>query len=144
MQLNEDGYSVAIKYLKYDPDWRRLVREFQEDLGAGRYDPTWQTEAAQAMEERARGDFDDFKEQEYEEFWGQKQKSDRQFLAGESSKVKLEELLKANILRAGDQLSYRRHFNRPWGDWMVEKELKVKDSLYYLCYIYLTRTDPSG
>ena len=123
--LEEDGYSVSIHYLKHNQDWRRHIREYQEDLGAGKYDPTWLAEAAEAMEERARGDFDGYKENEYEEFWGQKQKTDRSYLAGESSKIKLEELLEAGVLQPGDELSYRRHFKRDRGEWMVEKEMRV-------------------
>ena len=56
---------------------------------------------SQAMEERARGDFDDYKEGEYEEFWGQKQKLHYQARAGEAQQVRLGELLNAGVLRVG-------------------------------------------
>ncbi len=37
-------------------------------------DPEWLAQAAQAMEERAEGEFDDWKEKNFEEYWGQKAK----------------------------------------------------------------------
>ena len=124
--MNSDGYSVSLDYLKYDTEWRRHIREFQEDLGAGRYDSQWQEDAAEAMQERACGKFDSFKEEEFEAFWGQKQKADHDARAGEGSKVKLDELLGAGVLRKGDELSFRRHFARDRGDLLVEKEMKVR------------------
>ena len=127
--FNDDGYSVPITFFKYDPDWRRLVREFQEDLGAGRYEPQWQKEAAQAMEERAAGHFDKYKEDQYEAFWGQKQKPKAEDRAGDSAKIKLPELVEAGRIKVGDDLSFRRAFEKK-GDgvqerWMIEKEMKV-------------------
>ena len=122
---NEDGYSVPMKYFKYDPDWRRLVREFQEDLGAGRYEPEWLEQAAKAMEERARGDFDKFKDDEFEEFWGQKQKTPCKELAGESSSIKLEELVENGVIREGDILSYSRAICKGENRILIEKDAKV-------------------
>ena len=127
--FSEDGYSVPITYFKYDPDWRRLVREFQEDLGAGRYEPDWQKEAAQAMEERAAGKFDKYKEDQYEAFWGQKQKPKAEDRAGESAKIKLADLVEAGRIKLGDDFSFRRVFEKKGegveGKWMIEKEIKV-------------------
>ena len=62
------------EWLKYNPDWQQALRLFQADLKAGREDPQWKLEAAKAAEERAEGKFDDWKEREFEEFWGQKAK----------------------------------------------------------------------
>ena len=121
---NADGYSVPIEYFRYNPDWRRLVREFQEDLGAGRYEPEWQRQALQAMEERARGDFDEYKDNQFEEFWGQKQKKPRD-LAGESSNIKLEDLTKHGIIREGDIFSYSRVIGRGKGRVLVEKDMRI-------------------
>ena len=124
--FNEDGYSVQINYFKYDPDWRRLVREFQEDLEAGRYEPEWQEQASRAMEERAAGKFDKHKEDQFEAFWGQKQTSKRDDYAGESAKVKLSQLVGNGLIKVGDALSYRRTFRLKDRDpLMIEKELRV-------------------
>ncbi|KAL9101912.1 MAG: hypothetical protein Q9163_002878 [Psora crenata] len=122
---NEDGYSVPMEFFKYDADWRRLVREFQEDLGAGRYEPEWQEQAAQAMEERARGDFDKYKDDQFEEFWGQKQRTPWKDLAGESSKIKLEELVEEHIIREGDIFSYARTIGKGKDRVLIEKDAEV-------------------
>lgn len=127
--FNVDGYSVPMTYFRHDPDWRRLVREFQEDLGAGRYEPQWQKQATQAMEERAAGKFDKFKEDQFEAFWGQKQKVNADDRAGDSSKIKLADLVQAGRIKVGDILSFRRVFEKKGegaeGKWMIEKEIKV-------------------
>lgn len=124
VRFNDDGYSVDISFFKYDPDWRRLIREFQEDLGAGRYEPEWLQAAAQAMEERARGDFDQFKEDQFEEFWGQKQRHHSEWRAGDASKVRFGDLVQTGLFRVGDEFFYRRTFGRK-NSWMIEKEIKV-------------------
>ena len=121
----EDGYSVPMEFFKYDPDWRRLVREFQEDLGAGRYDPEWQKQAAQAMEERASGDFDDYKDGQFEEFWGQKQKVHHLDRAGEATQIKLEELVRQGIIKEGDVFSYTRAIGRKEARILIEKDMRV-------------------
>lgn len=101
------------------------MRQFQVDLGAGRYDPEWLRQAAQAMKERAEGKFDKFKEEEFEQFWGQKQKLDYHVIAGESSKVKLETLIQHGVVRVGDVWKYSRVFGRKTERVFVEKEAKV-------------------
>ena len=88
-------------------------------------DPEWQRQAKQAMEERARGDYDKFKNDEFEQFWGQKQKTNSRELAGESAQIKLEDLLKHNVLRIGDIISYGRVFGKSKDRIMVEKDIKI-------------------
>ena len=103
-----------------------MTREYQEDLEAGRYEPEWLAEAGQAMEERAAGKFDKYKEDQFEEFWGQKQKIDLRALAGDSTKTKLEQLLRDGFIKVGDEFSYRRVFGAPGAPKiMVEKDVKV-------------------
>ena len=112
--------------MRYDNDWRNGVRQFQTDLEAGRYDPEWQRQAAEAMEERAAGKFDSYKEEHFEEWWGQKQKLSYDVLAGNSTKMKLEVLVKAGLFRVGDVWSYARVFGKAKGDRMlVEKDVTV-------------------
>ena len=123
--LNPDGYSIPMNFFKYDPDFRRGIREFQEDLGSGRLDPKWQADAAQAMEERAQGKFDAYKEEQFEAFWGQKQKADHNALAGESTKIKLELLIQNDIFKVGDYFSYSRMFGRGKSGVLIEKDCKV-------------------
>ena len=122
---NDDGYSVPITYFKYDVDWRRYVREFQEDLADGRLEPEWQKQANEAIEARARGDFDKWKAEEFEEFWGQKQKTNSRELAGESAQVKLETLVKHSRIRVGDIISYARVFGKGKDRMLIEKDARV-------------------
>ncbi|KAL9094098.1 MAG: hypothetical protein Q9165_003513 [Trypethelium subeluteriae] len=60
------------EYLRYNEIFSDDVGRFLEQLERGELDPGWQAKAAEAMEMRARGDFDEWKEREYEEYWGQK------------------------------------------------------------------------
>ena len=123
--INSDGYSIPITFFKYDPDFRRGIREFQEDLSSGRLDPKWQADAAQAMEERARGEFDVYKENQFEAFWGQKQKLSHDALAGESTKIKLDLLIQNDIFKVGDYFSYSRVVGRGKSGVLVEKDCKI-------------------
>ncbi len=124
--LSSDGYSIPIDFFKYDADFRRGIREFQEDLSTGRLDPGWQEAAGAAMEERARGDFDSYKENQFEEFWGQKQKLDWKAVAGESAKLKLDVMIQNGVFKEGDYFSYSRVAGRAKARVMVEKECKVR------------------
>lgn len=115
-------------FLRYDNHWRYGLRQWQVDLEAGRLDPEWQRQAAQAVKERAEGKFDKFKEQQFEQFWGQKQKMDTTLVAGESSKVKLETLIQHGVVRVGDIWKHSRVFKiKDGGERLfVEKEARVR------------------
>ncbi|PGH09949.1 hypothetical protein AJ79_05565 [Helicocarpus griseus UAMH5409] len=114
-------------FVRYSNNWRDAVRQFQLDLQTGRYDPEWQRQAAEAMEERADGQFDKFKEEQFEEFWGQKQKLDHAVIAGESSKVKLATLVENGVVRIGDVWRYSRVFGK--GEkLLLEKEARIVES----------------
>ena len=120
-------------------DFRHGIRMYQQDLEAGRYDPEWLRQAAQAMDRRAKGDFDAWKEQEYEEFWGQKQKLDAKTRAGQSGTIKLNRLIEAGLFKEGDIFSYKRTFGRGKGKLIVEKDIKVLWTLStWYCNCYLT------
>lgn len=126
---------IPQQFLSYSNHWRSAVRQFQVDLEAGKYDPKWLSQAQQAMEERARGDFDDFKEQQYEEFWGQKQKFNKALAAGESSKVKLKDLIRNNLFRVNDVWKYNRLVKKGRDEKVfVEKECKVFSQFYVVHY----------
>lgn len=126
---DEDGKypNLPAEFLRYSTDWRDGVRLFSEDLAEGRYDPEWQKQALQAMEERAEGKFDDFKEKQFEEFWGQKQKISYYAIAGESAKIKLEDLVKEGVIRIGDVWKYSRFMTKKADNLLVEKEVQVVD-----------------
>lgn len=112
-------------FLRYSNNWRDGVRQFQLDLQNGRYDREWLRQAHEAMEERAQGKFDDFKEREFEQFWGQKQKLVHSVIAGESSRVKLETLIQEGVVRKGDVWKFSRVFAVGGAKIIVEKEAKV-------------------
>ncbi|KAI5293043.1 hypothetical protein KEM52_005864 [Ascosphaera acerosa] len=99
-------------FLRYSNAWRDSVRQFQTDLALGRYTAKWQRDALEASRQRALGLFDDFKEQQFEEFWGQKQKLDRSLVAGESSKIRLDVLVRAGVVKVGDVWKYARFIKR--------------------------------
>ena len=122
------------QFVKYSPIWKGTVRNFQEDLAAGRREPEWLAQAAQAMEERAEGKFDDWKEKNFEEFWGQKQKVDTKALSGMAASLKLDVLVKGNCFKVGDVWSYGRTFKRE-GDPKIFVEKNVMVSPTYFSFI---------
>ena len=77
------------------------------------------------MEERARGDFDAWKEKEFEEFWGQKQKVAHTARAGVATNIKLEKLISQGLFRIGDIWSYARCFGRGEQAVVVEKDCEL-------------------
>lgn len=123
INFEEDG-RLPLSYIKYDPDFRQGLRLTQSHLEAGMLDPAWIAQAEQARQERAEGKFDDWKEQQFEEFWGQKQKVDPKALAGQSSTVKLNRLVEAGLFKEGDIFSYSRIFGQKKKT-LVEKDCKV-------------------
>ena len=124
MDRNEDG-TVPEDFWRYNNDWRAAVRQFQEDLGQGKYDPQWLADGAQAMEERARGDFDAWKEREFEEFWGQKQRVSHTARAGAATNVKLSTLVEYGLFQIGDIWSYTRCFGRGDQSTVIEKDCEL-------------------
>ncbi|KAL8791661.1 MAG: hypothetical protein Q9195_005744 [Heterodermia aff. obscurata] len=122
--LTNEGF-FEDSFIRYDMDFKQGIRMYQQDLEAGRYDPEWLRQAAEAMDRRANGDFDAWKEQEYEEFWGQKQKLDTKARAGQSGTIKLNRLIEAGLFREGDVFSYNRTFGRGKGKLTVEKDVKI-------------------
>ena len=77
------------------------------------------------MEERSRGDFDAWKENEFEEFWGQKQKVAHTARAGVATNIKLEKLVNQGLFRIGDVWSYVRCFGRGEQAVVVEKDCEL-------------------
>ncbi|KAE8142170.1 Asx homology domain-containing protein [Aspergillus pseudotamarii] len=114
------------EFLRYSNNWRDGIRHFQLDLQNGRYDPVWLREAGQAMQQRADGKFDKFKEEEFEQFWGQKQKMDKTLVAGQSRQVRLSTLINNGIVLVGDVWKYSRAFKSK-DNLLVEKEARIVD-----------------
>ena len=126
--------SIPIEFLKYDNDWRNGLRLFQEDLSAGHFEPSWLEGAAEAMEARARGEFDDWKNAEYEAFWGQKQKLQYDVRAEDSARMKFGTLVNDGILKVGDIWSFTKTIVPRGGpSILIEKEAKVH--YYSVCMV---------
>lgn len=77
------------------------------------------------MQQRADGKFDKFKEEEFEQFWGQKQKMDKTLAAGQSRQVRLSTLINKGIVLVGDVWKYSRAFKSK-DNLLVEKEARVR------------------
>lgn len=88
--------------LSSNTSFKDACTKFQTDLADGRYQVSWLQKAQFAMQQRIKGTYDSWKERETEAFWGQKQKVDWNALAGDSSKYKLSDLVKANLCEVGD------------------------------------------
>ncbi|KAL3471796.1 Asx homology domain-containing protein [Aspergillus californicus] len=114
---------LSQEFLRYSTHWRSGIRDFQLDLQNGHYDPQWQREAEEAAKQRAAGKFDKFKEEEFEQFWGQKQVMDRSLAAGQSSRVKISKLISHGIIRKGDVWRWSRSFRKT----LIDKEARIID-----------------
>ncbi|KAJ5822732.1 hypothetical protein N7447_005072 [Penicillium robsamsonii] len=116
---------IPDSFIRYSNNWRDAVRQFQLDLQNGRYDPEWLRQAQEAREQRENGEFDDFKEREYEQFWGQKQKVIWKAPAGESARVKMGTLIDQGVIQLGDIWKFYYVYGRGTGRIVIEKEVRV-------------------
>lgn len=112
-------------FVRYSNNWRAGIRQFQVDLENGRYDPEWLRQAESARQQREIGDFDAFKEREFEQFWGQKQKMDMRAAAGECANIRLGTLLQAGVILPGDVWRYTFVFGKSADRIVIDKEAKV-------------------
>ena len=120
-------------FLRFSNHWRNGVRQFQEDLGNGYYDPEWQQQAEKASRERANGRFDRFKEEEFEQFWGQKQRVNAYAnpntttlpSTGEGPRGMLASLVQEGIVQVGDVWKYARTLIEAKSDALVDMNAKV-------------------
>ncbi|KAJ5669331.1 hypothetical protein N7462_010401 [Penicillium macrosclerotiorum] len=112
-------------FVRYSNNWRDGIRQFQLDLQHGHYDPEWLRQAEMARRARENGDFDNFKEREFEQFWGQKQKTTDRDAAGESAKVKLTQLTEAGVFLPGDTWRFTYVFGKGAERIIIDKEVRV-------------------
>ncbi|KAK6511554.1 hypothetical protein TWF481_000469 [Arthrobotrys musiformis] len=92
--------------------FRTAFAELQDDLATGSYEPAYIKQAEEAMRLRLgpmADKVDDVKNNEFEEYWGQKQAV---FIgdAGLSAGITLYELCQQKMLRPGDIFEYKRTF----------------------------------
>jgi hypothetical protein len=112
-------------FVRYSNNWRDGIRQFQLDLENGRFDPEWLRQAEQARRKRENGDFDSFKEREFEKFWGQKQRTRDTAASGESSKVKLTQLIEAGVFLVGDVWRFSYCYGKGQDRLVIDKEVRV-------------------
>jgi hypothetical protein len=91
--------------------FKEAIRTYQENLEAGKYEPEYIKKGKEARRCRINGDFDAWKDEEFEVRWGDKQRVYYGSVAGESSKVKLQDLAKHHQFKIGDVFSLRRPFS---------------------------------
>ncbi|KAJ5203902.1 uncharacterized protein N7498_004781 [Penicillium cinerascens] len=114
-------------FIRYSTNWREALRVFQADLENGRYDPEWLRQAENARRERENGDFDSFKEREFEQFWGQKQKMDMAAAAGEHGRIQLRVLVEAGVILPGDVWRFTFVFGKGETRMVIDKEARVHE-----------------
>ncbi|CAG8019122.1 unnamed protein product [Penicillium salamii] len=116
---------IPDSFVRYSNNWRDGVRQFQLDLQNGRYDPKWLRQAQEARERRAEGAYDAFKEREYEQFWGQKQRAAWKASAGESARVKLGTLIKEGVIQLGDVWKFYFVYGKGADRLVIDKETRI-------------------
>jgi hypothetical protein len=112
---------ISEDFLKFDQNWGHYLGRAQEDIAEGRNDPIWLEQAAAASELRAAGEFDDWKDNEYELFWGVKQKLPSNVLTGQATFIKFDDLITRELIKPSDTFL----FQRTVGGFFIEKEIKV-------------------
>jgi hypothetical protein len=98
------------RFLRSNTTWAHYIARAQEDISEGRNDPEWLQQALDAHRDREAGKFDNWKDKEYEEFWGQKQKLAAGVVAGSTAGLKIKDLYQAGCIKVGDTFSYARSF----------------------------------
>ncbi|CAG8638470.1 1342_t:CDS:2 [Ambispora gerdemannii] len=106
------------QYFFNDMQFYGCVKAFKEKLSWNHFDPKW-IKRNQANQKRLKNIMDeDWK-------WGHNLVSKSPLLAGDSASLSLQDLCKAAIIRAGDELHYKRTFNK--ANAVVEGVVKVID-----------------
>lgn len=83
-------------------------------------------DAEGARRQRENGDFDSFKEREFEQFWGQKQRMDMRLSAGECGRIPLGTLVRAGVFLPGDVWRWTFAFGKGADRFVVDKEARVR------------------
>ncbi|OGE51144.1 hypothetical protein PENARI_c014G01941 [Penicillium arizonense] len=116
---------IPDNFIRYSNNWRDGIRQFQLDLQNGRYDPEWLRQAEDARQKRQSGDFDIFKEREFEQFWGQKQKAAMRAFAGETAQVKMKTLIDEGAFQLGDIWRFEYVYGKGADRIFIQKETRI-------------------
>lgn len=93
-----------------NPQLVNRIFQVETDIADGKYTPANQAAVIEARKRSEAGEFNQFKDNKFEQFWGQKQRVNYEAVAGDTSGVKLQTLVKHHALRVGDVFSLRRSF----------------------------------
>lgn len=107
--------------LMTNSSWNYFIGCVRDDISLGRNKPGWLQDANTAYLERQVGNYDTWKEKEYEEFWGVKQKLAAGVIAGSSASLKWDDLVERGCFKAGDVFQYSRRLNGV----LVQKDVEV-------------------
>lgn len=118
-----------------NPQLLARISHVEADIADGKYTAENQAAIVEARKRSEAGEFNTFKDNKFEQFWGQKQRVNYEAMAGDTSSVKIQTLAKHQALRVGDVFSLRRSFGR--GGVTIEKDAKVRLS-YFTLYIFVS------
>lgn len=117
-----DGKPMINPELFTNTVFKDAVLRYQQDLAAGKYELGFLDKAAEARKRRIAGEFDNWKDDQFEVYWGEKQQLYAGAVSGASSKITLAEMINASVFKLGDVFSMRRCFS---GGLIVRKDAVV-------------------
>ncbi|KND00723.1 uncharacterized protein SPPG_03839 [Spizellomyces punctatus DAOM BR117] len=111
------------RFFKYSTHLRESIGVFQDMLAGGFYEPAGQEQMVQEVEDTKK-DYDSWKEQNYEEVWGDHLDQEvSEEIASIAKTITLKEMCEQDILRSGDEFVYKRSFGKIGVT--VEKAVKI-------------------
>lgn len=124
MMIGDDGQPRPnLKFLEKNSTFKSFINQALNDVVNGLNEPNWLAQAYNAHCKRSYGKFDDFKDKNYEEFWGVKQRLASNAIAGTSAHHNLGEMIDREVVKPGDVFKYSRSFrNRSM---VIKKEAEV-------------------
>lgn len=123
--LVDGKQTLNVSLVMSNSSWNYFIGCVRDDISLGRNKPAWLQDANTAYLERQVGKFDTWKEKEYEEFWGVKQKLAAGVIAGSSATLKWDDLVKRGFFKAGDVFQYSRRV----AGVEVKKDVEVSQTL---------------
>lgn len=110
IRTNDGLETLVPDFFTNNPCLHDSLRDFQERLAAGLLTPLHIKKLNDASRDRAEGKADTFKDEQFERFWGEKQRLDHSVTAGETSSLKLATMITNGIFQVGDTFRYARTF----------------------------------
>lgn len=101
------------------------IRDFQDRLDAGYMMPSHVKKTIDASRDRLAGKADAFKDEQFERFWGEKQKLDSTLIAGQTTSLTLPSMITSKVFLVGDVFQYSRTFQQGKKRIAVEKDCNL-------------------